>query len=83
MEYIGAYEAKTHFSEIAKRAEAGESFVVTKHGRPVFDIVPHRTFDREQRRRAIEDIRRFRESLPPINTTIEEIIAMKHEGHRF
>ena len=32
---VGAYEAKTKFSELIARAEKGESFVVTKNGRPV------------------------------------------------
>jgi prevent-host-death family protein len=37
---IGAYEAKTRFSELIARAEQGESFVVTKNGRPVARLVP-------------------------------------------
>lgn len=31
-------EAKSRFSEIVKRAEAGERFVVTRHGAPVVEI---------------------------------------------
>ncbi len=37
---VGAYEAKTRFSELIARAEKGESFLVTKNGRPVAQIVP-------------------------------------------
>ena len=37
---VGAYEAKTKFSELIARAEKGESFVVTKNGRPVACITP-------------------------------------------
>lgn len=37
---VGAYEAKTKFSELIARAEKGESFVVTKNGRPVARIGP-------------------------------------------
>ena len=51
---IGAYEAKTKFSELIARAEKGESFVVTKNGRPVAEIKPMRQFDREAARRAGE-----------------------------
>ena len=55
---VGAYEAKTKFSELIARAEKGESFVVTKNGRPVAEIMPPRPFDREKapqaaRRRAL------------------------------
>ena|SRR5712691_7127983 len=37
---VGAYEAKTKFSDLIARAEKGESFVVTKNGRPVARIAP-------------------------------------------
>jgi len=47
---IGAYEAKTKFSELIARAEKGESFVVTKNGRPVARIDP------------IEDVQRLAEA---------------------
>jgi prevent-host-death family protein len=53
---IGAYEAKTKFSELIARAEKGESFVVTKHGRPVARITPMVAVDREEARRAGERI---------------------------
>jgi prevent-host-death family protein len=54
---LGAYEAKTKFSELIARAEKGESFVVTKNGRPVARIVPAANLDREKARRAGERIR--------------------------
>ncbi len=37
---IGAYEAKTKFSQLIAGAEKGESFVITKNGRPVARLVP-------------------------------------------
>ncbi len=54
---IGAYEAKTKFSELIARAEKGESFTVTKNGRPVARITPTVAFDREKARKAGERIR--------------------------
>jgi len=54
---VGAYEAKTKFSELITRAEKGESFVVTKNGRPVARITPMVAFDHEKARRAAERIR--------------------------
>ena len=53
---IGAYEAKTKFSELIARAEKGETFVVTRNGRPVARIAPMIAFDRERARRAGERI---------------------------
>ena len=57
---VGAYEAKTNFSELITRAEKGESFVVTKNGRPVARIIPMVEFDREKARRAGERLRELR-----------------------
>jgi prevent-host-death family protein len=65
---VGAYEAKTKFSELIARAEKGESFVVTKNGRSVARIAPPVEFDREKVRKAIEAMRAFREGQgPPVS----------------
>ena len=53
---IGAYEAKTKFSELIARAERGESFTVTKNGRPVARISPAPAFDRQKARAAADRI---------------------------
>jgi prevent-host-death family protein len=37
---IGAYEAKTHFSQLLERVENGERITITKHGRPVAILAP-------------------------------------------
>ena len=38
---ISIKEAKNKFSELVRRAEAGETVVVTRDGKPVADVVPH------------------------------------------
>jgi prevent-host-death family protein len=35
---VSLYEAKTHLSELGKRAAAGEEIVVTTHGKPTFRL---------------------------------------------
>jgi prevent-host-death family protein len=35
---ITVSEAKAHFAELLKRAEAGETVIVTRHGKPVARI---------------------------------------------
>lgn len=42
MAQISLKQAKDQLSELARRAEAGETIVVTRHGKPSFDIVPHK-----------------------------------------
>lgn len=33
-------EAKAHISDLVSRVEAGEEFIVTRHGKPVARLVP-------------------------------------------
>lgn len=40
MPEIGAYEAKTHLSELLDRVESGERITITRHGKPVARLVP-------------------------------------------
>jgi prevent-host-death family protein len=40
MTTIGAYEAKTHLSELLERASAGEEFIIAKHGHALARLVP-------------------------------------------
>ena len=37
---VGAYEAKTHFSELLDKVESGQEITITKHGTPVAKLVP-------------------------------------------
>jgi prevent-host-death family protein len=37
---IGAFEAKTHFSELLDKVREGTSFIVTKHGKPIAQLGP-------------------------------------------
>lgn len=38
--HVGSYELKTHASEILKLVESGETVTVTRHGKPIAQIVP-------------------------------------------
>ena len=37
---VGAFEAKTHLSQLLDAVEAGERIVITRHGRPVAELSP-------------------------------------------
>lgn len=43
-ESVGAYDAKTHLSKLLERTERGERLVITRHGRPVAQLIPFRCF---------------------------------------
>ena len=78
---VGTYEAKTRFSELVERAEAGETIVITRHGKPVARLVADEAVRRERVAKAIADIKALRATLPRVS--IEEIIEMKNEGRRY
>jgi prevent-host-death family protein len=49
---IGLFEAKTHFSELIGRVEAGEEVTITRHGAAVAKLVPVRRESTPEERRA-------------------------------
>lgn len=55
MATVGAFEAKTHFSALLEKAEAGECTTITRHGRPVARLVPVEPV--QERERMLEAIR--------------------------
>ena len=40
MKAVGAFSAKTHFSELLEKVSRGESFVITKRGKPMASLSP-------------------------------------------
>ena len=51
MTNIGAFEAKTHLSRLLEQVAAGEKFVITRHGKPVAQLVPIESEDESRRLR--------------------------------
>jgi prevent-host-death family protein len=77
---VGAYDAKTHFSELLERVEAGEQVTITRHGTPVAQLVPVRPRPTaKERRAAIEAIRKLAEGNSLRGLKIKDLIA---EGRR-
>jgi prevent-host-death family protein len=53
---VGAYGAKTHFSQLLEKLEAGEEITITKHGTPVARLVPiKKNLTTAARRKIIDD----------------------------
>lgn len=77
---VGAYEAKTHLSELLERVEAGQEITITKHGAPVAKLVPvKREASAEQRIAAIERIQQLAARLRLGGLQVKELIS---EGRR-
>ena len=62
MSEIGAFEAKTHLPQLLQRVQAGERFVITRHNRPVAELIPFRPRDTAKVRSAIDDLKAFQET---------------------
>jgi prevent-host-death family protein len=74
-------EAKTHFSELIARVEAGEEVIIARGDQPVARLVA--IDEQAKRRAAMEAILALRDSgrIKPVSQ--EEVRLWKHEGHRY
>jgi prevent-host-death family protein len=60
---VGAYEAKTHLSDLLERVSRGERITITKHGVPVAVLLPPDPAPRKEVKQVIAELRRFRSEL--------------------
>ena len=74
MSEVGAFEAKTNLSQLLKRVEAGERFVITKHSRPVAELIPFRPRDAEKIRAAIDSLKAFQETHTLAGLSVRQMI---------
>jgi prevent-host-death family protein len=81
MDTISAYEAKTHLPRLLRAAERGETVIITRHGKPVAQLGPVQDRRREDVAAVIERMKRARALRPRV--TVEEILAWRHEGHKY
>ncbi|HEV2334031.1 MAG TPA: type II toxin-antitoxin system prevent-host-death family antitoxin [Stellaceae bacterium] len=82
---VQASVAKTHFSQLLDEVERGGTIVILRHGRPIARIIPDPEGRRQRTKQAMENIRRLakerREQFGPV--TVDEILAWRHEGHKY
>ena len=79
MDSVGAYEAKTHLSQLLERVSKGERITITRHGVPLAILQP---FDEDLNmdvRSAIEEMRQFRNKNRLNGLSVREMIE---EGRR-
>ena len=74
MSRIGAFEAKTHLPRLLRRVQAGERFVITRHDRPVAELIPFRTRDTTGIQAAIADLKDFRRTHRLDGLSVREMI---------
>lgn len=82
MREVGAFEAKTHLSELLLAVEAGESSTITRRGKavavlsPVADEAAHKMDRRQEALRALKRLRKWTDG----TFTLEEILLARDEG---
>ena len=82
---IAASEAKTHLSRLLDDVERGETISITRHGRRIARLVPDEEGRRERVARALDAIERLGKQIRKKHgaMTREEILSLRHEGHKY
>ena len=81
-------EKDASLSDLLDRAEHGEAITISRHGRPVAQLIPTapESGDVEEARKAVARLLELPAELARSGVqscTIEEILALRHEGHKY
>lgn len=78
---VGAFDAKTHFSQYLNRARGGEEIIITHRGEPIAKLVPIKeAHDVDKALAAASRIQRTANRIAQGNITLDEIRAWVREG---
>ena len=80
MKTVGSFDAKTRLSELLERVSHGESFLITKHGRPMARLVPDSGPSDQQIGEALEQLKKYRGM---VKVSLQELLDDRHAGHRY
>lgn len=83
MHEVQATEAKARLAELLRAVENGETVAITRHGRRVAHLVPAPGREQERRKEAVARFRERRRRWRRIDMSTDEILAARHEGHRW
>jgi len=80
MANVGAFEAKTHFSELLDRVSRGEEITITRHGVPAARLVPIEEPQKLTHQQIVEGMRELRKRVKPDTMSVREMVT---EGRRY
>ena len=83
MREVQVPEASEQLMELLDAVQAGVSVAIRRNGEDVAFLLPACDRDRIERFVAVEKFLRMRAEAGPIDTTLEEMMAWRHEGHRY
>ncbi|HEV3262280.1 MAG TPA: type II toxin-antitoxin system prevent-host-death family antitoxin [Gemmataceae bacterium] len=83
MTAIGVYDAKTQLPKLLERVSRGERFLITKHGRPVAQLVPAAAEAAPGVKEIIQQMQQWQEREGPTLGPGLTIRELREEGRRF
>ena len=83
MHEVSATAAKARLAELLRTVESGETIAITRHGKAVAHLIPARAQDRAARAAAVDWFRQRRAGWRRVEMSTQEILAARHEGHRW
>lgn len=75
---IQSNQLKTHFSEVLRKVEIGEEFLITKHKKVVAKLTPFAENNQGDAKKAVMEIRQLR----CLNLTQDELSQYRQFGRR-
>ena len=76
---IGVFEAKAQLSRLLRAVENGEQFTITVRGKPIADLVPHRSQSAHSLKVAVHAMQAF----PRIQSVADaDVASFVSEGQR-
>lgn len=70
---VGVFDAKTRLSHLLDQVEQGDSIIITRHGRPIAQLVPYIEFDRARVRAAVDALLQFDGGSLPEGDTVRQL----------
>src|SRR6266480_4826889 len=82
---VQALEAKTHLPQLLDEVERGATIVITRHGRRIARLVPEAARRQQEIDEAVDNIKKLGKQIREETggATVEEILAWRHEGHKY
>ena len=76
-----ASEAKAKFAELLDQVEQGKTVRITRHGKIIARLVPEGDAQQTEAAGAIKRLKALREQFG--KAPLDEILASRHDGHKY
>ncbi len=74
MRFVGAFEAKTHFSQPLQEVAKGQTIAITRHGQPIAKLSPIGPLERRSVGEVIAELKALRRQARLEGLSVRELI---------